>query len=148
MTTGKLMGKTTFSFSQTMDELDITKDRISNYLDSFKVDEDMVSLISLSVYEVLVNIIDHCEDKYRDKPVDVKLSIKKNLIEITVSNYGEKFDITKAELPDIESHFKSGKNRGLGIYFIRTLMDRVEYNYRDNVNILKLVKKRDVELSG
>lgn len=148
MTPGKLMGKTTFRFNQTMDELDIIKDRISDYLDLFRVDEDLVSLISLSVYEVLVNIVDHCEEKNRDKPVDVELAIKKNFIEITVSNYGEKFDITKVTLPDIETHFKSGKNRGLGIYFIRTLMDKVEYNYRDNINILKLVKKTDVELQG
>ena len=68
----------------------------------------------------------------------------KNEILITIESYGDEFDITKVELPDIEEHYKSGKMRGLGIYIIRTLMDRVEHSYKDNINILKLVKTFNV----
>ena len=62
-------------------------------------------------------------------------------VTITISHYGDNFDITKAQLPDIEKHYKSGKMRGLGIYFIMTLMDRVEYSHENMTSTLKMFKK-------
>lgn len=124
--------------SQSLKDLDITRKKILNFLMANGINEELISRIELSVYEVLINIIEHSESHNRDKDIEISCCVMNNRIGIEISNYGDKFDITKTELPDIETHYKSGKRGGLGLYIIRTLMDRVDYSYKDHINILKL----------
>jgi len=122
------------------DELDITKEKINNFLKLNNINEEILSRIELSIYEVLINIVEHTPAKYKDKDISIECSIIDKNIKAVISNEGESFDLTKVKLPDIVAHYKEGKKRGLGIYFIRTLMDKVVYSYKDNINILTLFK--------
>ncbi|MCP4137358.1 MAG: ATP-binding protein [bacterium] len=129
------------SFHPTMKELDETKIEIAGFLAMNNINEEYISHIELSTYEVIANIIDHTPEEYHNREIEVECKILSGKIETTICNFGDRFNIIEAELPDIPTHFKSGKNRGLGIYFIRTLMDDVRYSYEDNINRLILVKK-------
>ncbi|OHD65170.1 MAG: hypothetical protein A2176_02730 [Spirochaetes bacterium RBG_13_51_14] len=122
-------------------KLDLLRETIVDFLKGHDIDEGIISRIELSVYEAVVNIIEHSRPEYRDREINVECTMRDNEVLITVTNYGDNFDLTKADLPDIEKHYKSGKMRGLGIYFIRTLMDTVEYSHVDMISTLKMVKK-------
>lgn len=120
--------------------LDYLRETIVDFLNKHNISEGCVSRIELSIYEAVVNIIEHSSPQYNDKEIHVECVVQDHEILITISHYGDRFDITKAELPDIEKHYKSGKMRGLGIYFIMTLMDRVEYSHNDMISTLKMIK--------
>jgi anti-sigma regulatory factor (Ser/Thr protein kinase) len=120
--------------------LDYLRETIVDFLNKHNISEGCVSRIELSIYEAVVNIIEHSPPQYNDKEIHVECVVQDHEILITISHYGDRFDITKAELPDIEKHYKSGKMRGLGIYFIMTLMDRVEYSHNDMISTLKMIK--------
>jgi len=122
-------------------ELDRLRETIVEFLQSHHVDEGPISRIELSIYEAVVNIIEHSSPAYSDKEIRVECEIQNHRAVVTISHYGDKFDITKASLPDIEKHYKSGKTRGLGIYFIMTLMDRVEYSHENMMSRLTMVKR-------
>ena len=111
-------------------ELDACKDHLNIFLHE-----------NLAVYEALVNIYDHESKKFKKKPIIVDCEIDEEQIVSTITYEGNEFDITNVVLPDIVMHFKKGKKRGLGIYFIRTLMDNVTYHYNDSLNRITLVKK-------
>jgi len=121
-------------------KLDSLRETIVDFLNKNNISEGCVSRIELSIYEAVVNIIEHSSPQYHDKEINVECAVQDHEILITISHYGDRFDITKAELPDIEKHYKSGKMRGLGIYFIMTLMDRVEYSHNDMISTLKMIK--------
>lgn len=121
--------------------LDHLRETIVNFLRSNNIDESIISRIELSVYEAVVNIIEHSSPEYRNREIDVQCSICKDEVLVMVRNYGDKFDMTSVEMPDLELHYKSGKMRGLGIYFIRTLMDSVEYSHDDMISTLTMSKK-------
>jgi anti-sigma regulatory factor (Ser/Thr protein kinase) len=121
-------------------KLDSLRETIVEFLNKHNISESYVSRIELSVYEAVVNIIEHSSPEYNDKEIHVECAVQDNEVLITISHYGDKFDITKTELPDIEKHYKSGKMRGLGIYFIMTLMDKVEYSHNDMISTLKMIK--------
>jgi anti-sigma regulatory factor (Ser/Thr protein kinase) len=120
--------------------LDSLRETIVDFLNKHNISEGCVSRIELSIYEAVVNIIEHGSPQYNDKEIQVECAVQDHEILVTISHYGDRFDITQAELPDIEKHYKSGKMRGLGIYFIMTLMDRVEYSHNDMISTLKMIK--------
>jgi len=120
--------------------LDYLRETIVNFLRSHSIEESIISRIELSVYEAVVNIIEHSSPEYQNRDIDVQCAVREDEILVIVRNYGDKFDMTSVVMPDLELHYKSGKMRGLGIYFIRTLMDNVEYSYDDMINTRRMSK--------
>jgi anti-sigma regulatory factor (Ser/Thr protein kinase) len=64
-----------------------------------------------------------------------------NKICITFIDNGAQFDPTKANRADITSSAKDRKIGGLGIFLVKQIMDKMEYEYTQNQNVLKLTKK-------
>ena len=124
----------------TLQAAEKSKQTIIAFLNEQQVDEDIISCVELAVYEAVVNIIEHGQPD-KTIPLTVDIAIDPDNIIITITHSGNEFDITKVKLPDIVAHYKSGKKRGLGIYFIRTLMDTVIYSCEDNFNTLVLEKR-------
>ncbi len=60
--------------------------------------------------------------------------------EITFINSGEPYDPLAQEDPDIHAALDDRPMGGLGILIIKKTMDDVSYEYRDNQNVLKVVK--------
>jgi serine/threonine-protein kinase RsbW len=121
-------------------KLDCLRETLVDFLMKHRIDMDIVARIELSVYEAVVNIIEHGAPPYRDRDVRIECAINNSEAVITIYSHGDKFDLTRVDMPDIEAHYSSGKKRGLGIYFIRTLMDRVEYHYHDCMNVVIMAK--------
>lgn len=100
--------------------------------------------IELSLEEALVNIIKYA---YPDGKGDMEIScipVGQGQFVVEISDTGIFFDILSAKEPDITSGVEDRKIGGLGIYFVRKLMDDVTYSRKDEKNILRLtvLKKR------
>ncbi len=121
-------------------EADAAKKKISAYLKKKHTPDDVIANCELALYEVLVNIVEHGSDRFRSETISVTCEVDGKRVLMKVSNKGDQFDLTRTGLPDIVSHYRSGKNRGLGIYFVRTLMDEVNYSFNDKINVLELIK--------
>lgn len=90
----------------------------------------------MAVDEALTNIIRHA---YGGKPGKMAVSVTTadNKIEIVLEDRGIKFDPTQVPSPELPRH----KPGGLGIHFIRTIMDQMIYDDRDPTgNQLCLIK--------
>ncbi len=122
-------------------ELDDLRVRIVDFLRVHEIDEGVVSAIELSVYEAAANIIDHGHKDHRNRMIAVEISVGSVEVEVTMTYFDELFDLTRVPLPEVEEHYRSGKKRGLGIYFIRKLMDKVEYAHNEMISTLKMSKK-------
>jgi anti-sigma regulatory factor (Ser/Thr protein kinase) len=54
---------------------------------------------------------------------------------------GERFNPIEQDDVDISNHFSQSKERGLGIYIMKEMMDEIHYEYIDGkTNKLTLVK--------
>ncbi len=133
----------TVSAGRNHGDIESSTKKIASYLTKQGIHTDLVSSMELSVYEALVNIYDHEPENFRDSPIQVECSLSGGLVTVTIRYEGDYFDMTSTKLPDIVEHFKKGKTRGLGIYFIRTLMDSVEYSHDHGKNTLILTKKEE-----
>lgn len=94
--------------------------------------------ILLAVDEALTNIIRHA---YGGNPgkMAVSVSAADNKIEIVLEDWGKKFDPTQVPPPELPRH----KPGGLGVHFIRTIMDQMIYDDQGpEGNRLRLVKHK------
>jgi len=92
--------------------------------------------ILLAVDEALTNIIRHA---YGGKPDKMAVSVltADDKVEIVLEDQGRKFDPTQVPPPELPRH----KPGGLGVHFIRTIMDQMIYEAQQpSGNRLRLIK--------
>lgn len=100
-----------------------------------------VYAIQTAVDEACANIIDHA---YRGEDIgDIEISVKtvKNGLQIVLQDNGEPFDPDEVPEPDTSSPLEIRKERGLGVFFMRKLMDDVKFQFSSQRgNTLTLIK--------
>ncbi|HDP97941.1 MAG TPA: ATP-binding protein [bacterium] len=98
--------------------------------------EDMNNVI-LAVDEACSNIIKHAYGKPTNQPIQATIKICDDRFEIHLRDYGKKADSNKIKPRQLDD-LRPG---GLGVHFIKSVMDEVVYdNTPDKGNLLKLVK--------
>ena len=103
-----------------------------------KNDINQVLLVS---EEIFINIA-----KYAYKGEIGKCNIKihidnKNVLVCTFEDEGTPFNPLKRDDPSLNVSAKERNVGGLGIYMSKNIMDNIEYEYKNNKNILRITKK-------
>ena len=98
--------------------------------------------INLVLEEVISNIIFYGFDDKKEHLINIDF-IKENMIlKIVITDVGYAFDpLSTKEFDGADKPVEEREVGGLGIHFVRTLMDQIEYTRLDNKNILTLIKK-------
>jgi serine/threonine-protein kinase RsbW len=100
-----------------------------------------VYAIQTAVDEACANIIDHAYGAEDVGNIEIKVSNLKDSIQIILHDEGEPFDPMDVPDPDITSPLEIRRERGLGIFFMRKLMDKVIFEFSSKKgNTLTLVK--------
>lgn len=97
--------------------------------------------VVLAVDEAVANIIEHGYEDAPDGWIRIDLCCRPDALSICIRDQGKRFDPSRVVDPDIETHVRQGKNHGLGIFLMRTIMDVVDYNFEHEAeNRLTLIK--------
>jgi serine/threonine-protein kinase RsbW len=72
--------------------------------------------------------------------IEIACEVDDAAISIVIADQGMPFDPLTAPEPDIEADIADRQIGGLGVYFIRTVMDEVAYEYTGEKNVLTLKK--------
>ncbi len=97
--------------------------------------------MTLAFDELLTNIISYgFADGGRHK-IKAALALEGDRLEAEIIDDGIAFDPLAKAAPDIDAELEARGMGGLGIHFIRSVMDSVEYHRSDGCNHLKMVKK-------
>jgi len=97
--------------------------------------------IQTAVDEACANIIDHAYGGENIGEIEIRVTQIKKGIRIVLRDEGKPFDPDEVPEPDISSPLEIRKERGLGIFFMRQLMDKVIFEFSQSQgNILTLVK--------
>jgi anti-sigma regulatory factor (Ser/Thr protein kinase) len=116
--------------------------RVAALVDSFAANHNLpnsvVVALNVSLDEILNNIISYAYEDARRHDIVVRLELRHGTIEVVVEDDGKPFDPLAVSTPRPQSETTVG---GVGLHFVRNLMDQLEYAHRDGVNRLRLVKK-------
>jgi len=98
--------------------------------------------INLVLEEIISNTIFYGYEDDEKHKIILEFTLEEKYIEIEITDDARKFDI--ADTGDFNETDKSVDERkigGLGIHFVKTLMDTVEYRREDSKNVITLRKE-------
>jgi Anti-sigma regulatory factor (Ser/Thr protein kinase) len=96
--------------------------------------------LNLVLEELITNIIFYGYDDKNEHRIFIRLYKKDNEIEIQIEDDGKEFNPLLVAEPDIDESIENRKIGGLGIHFVRKIMDGMNYRRSDDKNILTLTK--------
>ena len=112
-------------------------EHIAKDLEDFSGDRDALAYhLNLVLTEATTNAIKHANSDDPKDTVRINIDIQEHELIIRVYDHGQGFDLETIPSPDFD-HPKEG---GMGLFFIRTLMDSVTYKSLGDCNILEIRK--------
>jgi len=100
-----------------------------------------ITKIEISCDEWSANIIEHATEGREKRTFTVECSAAEGRFLVVYEHEGNRFNPIEQEVIDVDDHFSESKERGLGIYIMREMMDEIHYEYIDGrLNRLTIVK--------
>ena len=110
------------------------------------LDEDGSHWIGMAVREAVANAIKHGNKLNVQKKVNATFDLHEGELEITISDEGEGFDPGKVSDPLNPQNLL--KTSGRGIFYMRTFMDRVQYQFHPGGGTSLVMSKNLAKGSG
>jgi serine/threonine-protein kinase RsbW len=105
-------------------------------------DDADVNRCQLAVDEACTNIIEHGYGGEDKGQIDIACVFQPGELTITIRDQAKRFDPSAAPPPKLNATIENLGVGGLGLYFMRQVMDQVEFSYEDGGNKLILVKRK------
>lgn len=128
----------------TMENMDSVLGMVEALLEEAGCPMKVIMQLTMCVEEIFVNIVNY---SYENTTGCCMIKIEANHLSqdmgesiITVRDHGIKFDPLERDDPDITLSADERSIGGLGIFMVKKTMDKVEYRYEEDTNILVMSK--------
>lgn len=102
--------------------------------------DDDINKITIAVDEACTNIIKHGYNYSPHHEIDVEVVRNGQQFEILISDKGKQFDPGSVETPDMKEYLTHFRRGGLGLYLMKRIMDKVEFDFNRDRNTLRMIK--------
>jgi anti-sigma regulatory factor (Ser/Thr protein kinase) len=136
-------------YSARFENLDRVREFVGGQAEECGLEPAAVYAVQLAVDEAFSNIIEHAYGGESDEKIECTTQITPAELIITLRDCGHVFNPDSVPTPDLEADLEDREVGGLGLYFIRQLMDEVQFTFdhdpvKDRAcNVLRMVKRRE-----
>ena len=117
------------------------RDFVSEAARAFGFGDEDISKIALAVDEACTNVIKHAYRSDPTKIIQVHVSAGNGTFEVAIRDDGVRFNPAQVQPPDMKEYLTHYRRGGLGVYLMKSLMDRVEYSIAPGkANEVRLIK--------
>jgi len=107
------------------------------------LDARAVYAVRMAVDEACTNIIEYAYGGEGRGDIECTCHIDDEGLTIVLHDQGRPFDPESVPEPDRDATIQECKIGGLGLYFMRQLMDKVHFEFTDSGNTLTMVKRKE-----
>ncbi len=107
-----------------------------------------INNLKLALDEASSNVVRHAYKGMEPGPIRLEVDWRPGELDISLLDRGRSFDWKGSKTPDLNRYVEIGKKGGLGIWFIRKLMDETDYKATPKGNTLRLIKRSKTALSS
>ena len=131
------------------ENLDRIREFVGQAARSCGLDATAVYQVQLAADEAFTNIVEHAYGGECDEKIQCTCQISDEGLGITLRDCGQVFDPTQVPDPDLKATLQERQIGGLGVYFIRQLMDEVEFKFTvlpdtgQACNLLRMFKRKE-----
>lgn len=105
-------------------------------------DKDLIFHVQMAVDEACSNVIEHAYQGQDEGEITLSCDCKDREWVIAIHDTGCSFDPDTVPDPNLSANLDDIKTGGLGLFFIRQLMDEVEFTFDEqDGNRLRMVKR-------
>jgi len=105
---------------------------------------DLTYRLTLSLDEIVSNVIRHGYSDTGDHIVEVRLTVHDGTVTAVVEDDGHPYDPRESPAPDLTLPVEQRGPGGLGIYLVKQMMDSIDYERKAGKNVLTVTaSKRD-----
>lgn len=97
--------------------------------------------VNVSVDELLTNTISYGYDDSDGHRIEMTVWMEGSVLVIELSDDAKPYDPTAAPHPDIDAPIEKRPIGGLGVHFVRELMDGFRYRRTDGRNVVTLTRE-------
>lgn len=114
---------------------------LSDALQQLGMQEDKIFDVNVAVDEACTNIIQNAYSPGEEGTIEIRCEPRNgNKCAVLIKDHGKPFDQTRAVPVDTTSSLEERKPGGLGLFFIRELVDEIYYEYNGGHETLTMVK--------
>jgi anti-sigma regulatory factor (Ser/Thr protein kinase) len=129
-----------FAIKNDLSEIETLAEAITNYCKDNGVAEAICYDIRLALEEAISNTIKYGYDDHHHHNIHVRIGIANQELRIEIEDDARLFNPLEAPTPNLSLPVEQKPIGSLGIYLMRSVMDRVDYERRGTKNILRLTK--------
>jgi len=127
-------------FHRKIDELAKVFNLVERFFAEASVEDAVRYPVELAVEEVFTNVVRHNAEG-GDK-IEVKLRIEGDDLALSITDFdAPRFDLQRAKDPDVTLSLQDRKPGGLGVFLVKTMMDRVDYRHENGNGTVTLYKR-------
>ena len=98
--------------------------------------------LNLSLDEVITNIVSYGYRDGEEHEIHITLTEEEGSLTVVLEDDGIAFDpLSEVPDPDLDAGVEERRIGGLGVHFVKSLMDEVAYERRDGCNRLTLIQR-------
>ena len=136
----------TLTIESRTEKLRLVRDFIADAARKFGFDTESVHKIALAVDEACTNVIKHSYKFAADKTIEIAVQTRNGAFEVVIYDEGVSFDPRAVHNPDMKEYLQHYRKGGLGMYLMRSLMDKIEYRAidkkRNEMHLTKFLRPR------
>jgi len=122
------------------EELAQVVDAVDRFADEHRLAKNVVGDLQVALSEILTNIVDYGYTDDAEHEIRIRLRVIGNVLEATIEDDGIPFNPLQKDAPDVSAPLKERRIGGLGIHFVKNLMDETRYDRVGDQNCLVLRK--------
>ncbi|MBP2664214.1 MAG: RsbW [Firmicutes bacterium] len=130
----------TLILQNNLDELEKLSMALEEFFEENDIAPPILFQVNLALDELVTNIISYGHSDGLLHEVVIEIGFADSTLSLTVSDDGVAFDPLDIPDPDLNQSAEDREIGGLGIHFVRKVMDCVEYRRLDGRNLLSLKK--------
>ncbi len=135
--------KQTRIFLGQFDSLAAICEFVTRAAESAKLDARAIYAVQMAVDEACTNIIEYAYGGEGRGDIECTCQTNDNGLTIILHDQGSPFDPERVPEPDRNAAIQEHKIGGLGLYFMRQLMDKVNFEFTDSGNMLTMIKHKE-----
>lgn len=135
------MNKKRLSIINNVDQLTLITDAVEEIAGEWGLSSRVSMNLNLVLEEIVSNIMFYGFKDENEHDIRIAFIKEANQLKVIITDDGEEFNILSTE--DFKDEDKTAEEReigGLGIHFVKTLVDHIDYQRENDMNILTLFK--------
>ncbi len=97
--------------------------------------------VQMAVDEAVTNVMEHAYGGRRNGQILITCTVNAREFAVEIRDNGKPFDPSQLRVPDVKSPLSERTIGGLGVFFMRKLMTRVEFSRDEAGNLTRMTKK-------